>query len=145
MGSNLIINLAAAHRRGFAATKGYVDAAVGTLTRVTLNITGGPFDALSIGTASFIKIAGPGTTFVITGVAGGVDEKMIVIYNSTTHNMVIADTKLAGVGAGPEPDPHRDRRGGVHHRRGLGHHDLRRRATEVDRDVPPALTRVQAR
>jgi hypothetical protein len=46
---------------------------------------------ISVGATSFIRVTGPGAAFTITGIAGGVDGKVLVIYNATTQNMSITN------------------------------------------------------
>ncbi|MBI4699290.1 MAG: hypothetical protein HY758_10425 [Nitrospirae bacterium] len=44
-----------------------------------------------IGSKSFIRITGPTSSFTITGIAGGFDGKMVILYNTTTRNMKISN------------------------------------------------------
>ena len=46
---------------------------------------------LSLASASFIRINTPTANFSITGMAGGLDGRMLVLFNSTTYNMTIAN------------------------------------------------------
>mgnify|MGYP001591730221 CR=1 FL=1 len=46
---------------------------------------------INIGGTSFIRITGPTAAFSITGIAGGVDGKVVILYNATTYNMTIAN------------------------------------------------------
>jgi len=47
---------------------------------------------INIGNKSFIRISGPNSsTYTITGIAGGVDGKYIILYNSTSRDMIIAN------------------------------------------------------
>ena len=45
---------------------------------------------ISIGNFSFVRISGPNAAFTITGIGGGVNGKMVVLYNSTAQNMTIS-------------------------------------------------------
>jgi hypothetical protein len=47
-------------------------------------------DDIAIRSNSFIRITGPTASFTITGVSGGVDGKIVVLYNSTAQTMRIA-------------------------------------------------------
>ena len=44
----------------------------------------------NIGNYSFVRISGPGAAFTITGIAGGQNGKMVILYNSTAQNMTIS-------------------------------------------------------
>jgi hypothetical protein len=46
---------------------------------------------IAIGTSSFLRITGPSAAFEITGVAGGVDGKYLVLYNSTSQPITIGN------------------------------------------------------
>jgi len=46
---------------------------------------------ISIGTSSFIRITGPTAAFEITGIAGGVDGKYLVLYNSIAQTITIGN------------------------------------------------------
>jgi len=52
-----------------------------------------------IGTSSFVRITGPTAAFSITGVAGGVDGKMLTIFNSTAQTITIANEGLTSTAA----------------------------------------------
>lgn len=54
-------------------------------------LTNGTNNDVVIGDYSFYKITGPTATFSITGFSGGVDGKIIVIYNLTNQPMIIAN------------------------------------------------------
>ncbi|UEG49584.1 hypothetical protein LK994_13160 [Ferruginibacter lapsinanis] len=47
---------------------------------------------LAIGNKTFVKITGPTGNFTITGLAGGVEGKIVILYNSTANNMTIANS-----------------------------------------------------
>jgi hypothetical protein len=54
---------------------------------------------ISIGARSFVRITGPNAAFSITGIAGGQDGKIVILYNTTAQNMTIANNNansLAG-------------------------------------------------
>jgi hypothetical protein len=46
---------------------------------------------IAIGARSFVRITGPTAAFTITGIAGGQDGKMVILYNATGQNMTIAN------------------------------------------------------
>ncbi len=52
--------------------------------------TGGNNNDINIGNYSFVRVSGPGAAFTITGVANGVNGKMVILYNSTAQNMTIS-------------------------------------------------------
>ena len=52
---------------------------------------------IGIGARSFVIITGPAGAFTITGIAGGQDGKMVILYNTTNFNMTIAN--LSGLSA----------------------------------------------
>lgn len=61
-------------------------------------LRGGAFTAvngnnnnINIGGASFVRITGPTAAFTITGIAGGVNGKVVILYNAATYNMTIAN------------------------------------------------------
>ncbi|MDP4229841.1 MAG: hypothetical protein Q8916_05480, partial [Bacteroidota bacterium] len=45
---------------------------------------------ISIGNFSFVRMTGPNAAFTITGIAGGNNGKMVILYNSTNQNMTIS-------------------------------------------------------
>lgn len=47
---------------------------------------------LAIGARTFVKISGPTSNFTITGIAGGVDGKIVILYNSTSNNMSFSNS-----------------------------------------------------
>ncbi len=53
--------------------------------------TNGNNNNITIGGRSFIRITGPAAAFSITGIAGGVDGKVVILYNATAQNMTIAN------------------------------------------------------
>ena len=55
------------------------------------NTTVTTINNLVIGNRSFIRITGPAATFTITGIAGGYDGKMVILYNTTANRMSIAN------------------------------------------------------
>ncbi|MGB8657621.1 MAG: hypothetical protein WCE90_07530 [Candidatus Zixiibacteriota bacterium] len=46
---------------------------------------------IAIGARSYVRITGPGAAFAITGIAGGQDGKVVILYNTTAQNMTIAN------------------------------------------------------
>jgi len=52
---------------------------------------------LSLASASFIRINTPTANFSITGMAGGLDGRMLVLFNSTTYNMTIANNSFSSL------------------------------------------------
>jgi len=54
---------------------------------------------LSLASASFIRISTPTANFSITGMAGGLDGRMLVLFNSTTYNMTIANASVSSLPA----------------------------------------------
>ena len=45
---------------------------------------------ISIGSSSFVRITGPTAAYTITGIAAGVDGKIVILFNKTGSNMIIA-------------------------------------------------------
>lgn len=102
-------------------TGGTTGVGIGTATPATaLDISGdlalrvsaftasnGSNDNISIGAVSYVRVAGPTGVFNVTGIAGGVNGKVVVLYNSTSQNMTItneatstaANRILTGTGA----------------------------------------------
>ncbi len=62
---------------------------VGTFTAIN-----GSNNNINIGGESFIRITGPTAAFSITGIAGGVDGKVVILYNATTYNMTVANENI---------------------------------------------------
>jgi hypothetical protein len=54
---------------------------------------------LNIGSGTFIKISGPTSAVTVTGLSGGVDGKMIVLYNTTGANMTIKNQSSSSLAA----------------------------------------------
>ena len=46
---------------------------------------------INVGGKSFIRITGPTAAFTITGISGGVNGKVVILYNAATYNMTIAN------------------------------------------------------
>ncbi len=58
----------------------------------TFTAVNGNNNNINIGGTSFIRITGPTLAFTITGIAGGVDGKVVILYNATTtQNMTISN------------------------------------------------------
>ncbi|MBW8685189.1 beta strand repeat-containing protein [Chitinophaga rhizophila] len=75
---------------------GTTNPASGTFTTLsvstgTLNLSGNNHNNINIGTASFIRITGPGNDFTINSIIGGTDGRMITLYNTTNNDMIIGD------------------------------------------------------
>jgi len=51
---------------------------------------GGNNNDINIGNYSFVRISGPAAAFTITGIANGVNGKMVILYNSTAQSMTIS-------------------------------------------------------
>lgn len=52
---------------------------------------------VSLASASFIRISGPTGAFSLTGMSGGLDGRVLVLFNSTGHNMTIANESGSSV------------------------------------------------
>ena len=57
----------------------------------TFTATNGGNNNINIEGKSFIRITGPTAAFISTGIAGWVDVKVMILYNSTAQNMTIAN------------------------------------------------------
>jgi len=57
----------------------------------TYTAANGVNNNIVIGNRSFIRITGPTAAFSITGMAGGYDGKMVILYNTTTNAMTITN------------------------------------------------------
>ena len=69
-----------------------VDIAGGIALRAgAFTAVNGSNNNINIGGASFIRITGPTAAFSITGITGGVNGKVVILYNATTYNMTIAN------------------------------------------------------
>ena len=53
----------------------------------TITVTNGNQNNINIGGSTFVKITSATGNFNVTGLAGGVDGKMVILYNSTNSNM----------------------------------------------------------
>ena len=59
--------------------------------RITgLAVANGNNNDISVGAFSFIRLTGPTAVFAITGIAGGVDGKVVILYNTSAQDMTIA-------------------------------------------------------
>lgn len=56
-------------------------------------------DNLNVGDFSFIKITGPTAVFNISGITGGVDGRIVTIYNSVAFNMTITNEGVSSLAA----------------------------------------------
>ncbi len=64
------------------------------MRRADITLVNGANNNINIGTASFVRVTGPTGAFSITGIAGGVDGKVVILFNSTNQAMTI--TSLSG-------------------------------------------------
>ncbi len=77
---------------GTTAPNTQVDIAGGIALRAgAFTATNGNNNNINIGGASFIRITGPTAAFTITGISGGVNGKVVILYNAATYNMTIAN------------------------------------------------------
>ena len=78
---------------GTTAPNTKVDIAGGIALRAgAFTAVNGNNNNINIGGTSFIRITGPTAAFSITGIAGGVDGKVVILYNAAaTYNMTIAN------------------------------------------------------
>lgn len=54
---------------------------------------------ISIGTSSFVRVTGPTAAYSITGIAGGADGKLLVLFNSTTQQITISNENASSAAA----------------------------------------------
>jgi exopolysaccharide biosynthesis protein len=54
---------------------------------------------VSIGARSLVRITGPNLAFAITGIAGGQDGKIVILFNTTAQNMTIANESANSLAA----------------------------------------------
>ena len=52
---------------------------------------------VSLASASFVRISGPTGAFSITGLSGGLDGRVLVLFNSTVYNMTIVNASGSSV------------------------------------------------
>jgi hypothetical protein len=67
--------------------------------RISSFTAGATNNNIVIGSSSFIRITGPGATFNINGIAGGVDGKMIILYNATSSDMYLNHQNTGSIAA----------------------------------------------
>lgn len=67
---------------------------MGAITAVT-----GNNNNIVIGNRSFIRITGPAGNFTITGIAGGYDGKMVILYNATATRMALSNESTSSTAA----------------------------------------------
>jgi hypothetical protein len=80
------------------ATK--VDISGDLATRYTAyTASNGANNDIAIGSTSFIRVTGPTAAFSLTGIAGGVDGKLLVIYNSTTQTFTLSNESASSTAA----------------------------------------------
>lgn len=61
--------------------------------------TNGSNNNVSIGGVSFVRVSGPSSAFSITGIAGGVNGKVVILYNSTAVDMTIGNQNASSTTA----------------------------------------------
>jgi hypothetical protein len=107
------INLTGAIRAaGSAGTSGQVLSTTGSgiswttvnsspsLTSTSVTATNGSTtNNLNIGSATYIKVSGPTSAFTITGLTGGTDGKMIILYNTSSGNMTLKNQSTSSTAA----------------------------------------------
>lgn len=72
-----------------------VDTFIDLQQELNVALVNGNNNNVVIGTHSFIKIkAGPSAAFAITGIAGGVDGRVLILYNATGQNMTIGNENV---------------------------------------------------
>lgn len=54
---------------------------------------------INIGTASFIRLTGPTAAFSITGIAGGVDGKLLILFNPSSQQFTVSNENAASAAA----------------------------------------------
>jgi len=70
----------------------YVDIAGDLATRyASVTASNGANNDIAIGTSSFVRITGPTAAFSISGIAGGVDGKLLTLANSTAQPITISN------------------------------------------------------
>jgi len=78
----------------------YVDVSGDLATRYSAYAaSNGVNNNIAIGTSSFVRITGPSAAFSITGITGGVDGKMLVLYNSTAQTFTLTNEGLTSTAA----------------------------------------------
>lgn len=69
------------------------------LRRADITLSNGSNNDISVGGKSFAKITGPDAAFTITGIAGGQDGKVLILFNATIQNMTIANLSASSAAA----------------------------------------------
>lgn len=64
-----------------------------------LTLASGNNNDVVIGDATLQRITGPGGAFTITGIAGGVAGRQVILFNSTAQNMTIANESASSAAA----------------------------------------------
>ena len=59
------------------------------LRQNSITLANGNNNNVSVGNYSFIRITGPNANFTITGISGGQDGRMLIIYNKSGQAMTI--------------------------------------------------------
>ncbi|MBS1903401.1 MAG: hypothetical protein JSS75_06850 [Bacteroidetes bacterium] len=70
-----------------------------SLRQTGFSANNGNNNDISIGGMSFVRISGPTAAFTITGIAGGVDGKMVILFNSTSQTMTVSHQDVASTTA----------------------------------------------
>ncbi|MDP4199652.1 MAG: hypothetical protein Q8922_03515 [Bacteroidota bacterium] len=65
----------------------------------SVSASNGANNNLTIGTSSFVRLTGPTASFSVTGIAGGVDGKMLVLFNATTQQITISNESASSLAA----------------------------------------------
>jgi hypothetical protein len=76
----------------------YVDISGDLATRYSaITASNGANNDVAIGASSLVRFTGPTAAFSITGLAGGVDGKMVTLINSTSQQITISDESASSV------------------------------------------------
>jgi hypothetical protein len=66
------------------------------LRNSSITAVNGNNNNLNIGNSSFITISGPTATYNISGIAGGADGKMAILFNNTSFDMKLTPNTMSG-------------------------------------------------
>jgi hypothetical protein len=78
----------------------YMDVNGDMSTRYTsYTASNGANNNIVIGASSFVRITGPSAAFSISGIAGGVDGKLLVLFNSTSQTITISNDNASSTAA----------------------------------------------
>ena len=67
--------------------------------RIGSYTAGGTNNNIAIGTSSFVRLSGPTGAYSISGVSGGVNGKIVILYNSTSYDLFINHESGSSVAA----------------------------------------------